>query len=320
MNDITINEDQDITYSGFKLHKSGLEAIGSPTFEEWQEVGLFIRKANGAVHFWIGDWLNYGESHYGETYTQAIDETGYDYQTLANDKWISNKIPLSVRTESLGLQHAQTIASLPSEEMKYWAEEIRKGPIPVRELKQKIKERKKSLLPTPIIPKGTYSVLYADPPWDIGSMVLDKWVSPLDDKYPTMTPEELTNMELPKFADDCVCFMWTTLSTLQQALDLLTHWGFKYHITITWDKGGGWSANGFHRRTELLLFGYRGVLSNVVKQEGEYIPTIITEAKTTHSSKPLIMYEYIENRTIGNKVELFARIKRDGWDSWGNQL
>jgi len=320
MNSLVLDKNKDIVYSSFKLHKNGLEAIGEPSFEQWEECGKFIKKCEGAVHFWIGDWLNYGEKKWGKMYAQAIDQTGYDYQTLANDKWLSKNIDISDRSENLGVRHAQQIASLPEEEKKFWAEEIKKEAIPVRELKEKIKQRRKELMPKPEIPDGKFSVMYADPPWDIGSMVLDKWESPLEDKYPTMTSGELENMKLPEMAEDCVCFMWTTLSTLPQALELLGKWGFRYHITITWDKGNGWSMSGFHRKTELAIVGYRGILSNVIKQEGEYIPTVFYEAKREHSKKPEIMYKYIEERTLGNKVELFARNKRDGWASFGNQL
>ncbi len=167
-----------------------------------------------------------------------------------------------------------------------------------------------------------YDVIYADPPWNIGSYAnMEKWPTQLEDKYPTMTEKELEELDvLSLCAEDCICFMWTTLTTLPQALKLLETWDFKYHITITWDKGGGWSSNGFHRRTELVLFGYRGKLSNVLHQEGEYIPTVFSEPKGKHSQKPEKMYEYIENRTRGKKIELFARNKREGWDVWGNEV
>ena len=36
-----------------------------------------------------------------------------------------------------------------------------------------------------------------------------------------------------------------------------------------------------------------------------------------HSKKPKKMYEYIEDRTNGARIELFAREKRDGWSVWG---
>ena len=160
-----------------------------------------------------------------------------------------------------------------------------------------------------------------DPPWNIGSIVLEKWESPVEDKYPTLTLEELKELKVENLsADDCVCFLWSTLSTLPAALELLADWGFKYHITLTWDKGGGWSACGFHRRTELVLVGYKGKLSNVIKQEGEYIPTVFYEAKTTHSTKPEILWEYLKKRTNGKIIELFQRKKRLGVDGWGNEV
>ena len=31
-------------------------------------------------------------------------------------------------------------------------------------------------------------------------------------------------------------------------------------------------------------------------------------------------YETIERVTNGNRIELFARQKREGWDIWGNEL
>jgi N6-adenosine-specific RNA methylase IME4 len=59
-----------------------------------------------------------------------------------------------------------------------------------------------------------------------------------------------------------------------------------------------------------VLVGYKGILKNVLKQEGEYIPTVFYEQRTTHSTKPVTMYEYIEKRTIGRRIELFARSTR----------
>ena len=186
---------------------------------------------------------------------------------------------------------------------------------------EKLESKKKALTQRtyiPDMPSGKYNVIYADPPWDIESMVLEKWESPLEDKYPTMKLKLLKNLKIEELcADDCVCFLWATHTTLPKAFELLRDWRFKYHCLLTWDKGGGWCVGGFHRKTELVLVGYRGILSNVVKEKGEYIPTLFYEKKTTHSTKPQIMYELIESRTIGKRIELFARNKREGWDVWG---
>jgi len=175
--------------------------------------------------------------------------------------------------------------------------------------------------PTPPLPKGKYQIILADPPWDIKSMILDKWADSLDDKYSTMSLNKLKKVKVENLTDDnCVCFLWFTHTTLSLAQELLKDWGFKYHCILTWDKGGGWTVAGFHRKTEHLLVGYKGKMGAVIKQEGGSIPTLFEEPKTTHSTKPDILYKLIEARTTGNKLELFARRSREGWKSWGNEV
>jgi len=170
-------------------------------------------------------------------------------------------------------------------------------------------------------PDKRYQVIYADPPWNLTPMSKVAWKldSPLIDKYPTMNLDELKKLPIEILCDnDCSLFLWCTHSTLPNAIELMQYWGFKYHCTITWDKGSGFSLWGFHRRTEFLLYGYLGHINT--NQKGSYIPTLVTEAKTEHSSKPLIMYKYLESNTPTPRIELFARQKREGWDAWGNEV
>ena len=172
---------------------------------------------------------------------------------------------------------------------------------------------------TPALPVGKYRVIYADPPWPVDSMVLDKWESPLDDKYQTMTIDEIKALDIASLAaDDCSLFLWTTHTYLREAFDVIDVWGFKYHCCITWDKGSGWSLCGFHRMTEFCLYAYKSNIN--VNQSGQFIPTLIKEKKRKHSQKPDLMYELIESNTPEPRIELFARIQRPGWVPWGNQL
>ena len=165
-----------------------------------------------------------------------------------------------------------------------------------------------------------YKTIYADPAWQIGSIELDKWQSPLSDKYITMTDEEIQALPIKDLADiDCGLFLWVTHTKLPVGLKLMENWGFKYYCIITWDKGNGWSQHGFHKRTELLLFGYKGKISNVINQEGNFIPTIITEKKSIHSRKPKRLYGLLLNNTAEPRIELFARQRIDGFDVWGNE-
>lgn len=115
MNEL-INKENELVISSFKLERNGLEAVGSPTFDQWLSCGKFIRNAQGAVHFWIGDWLNFGELKYGETYSQAVKETDYDIQTLMNDKYISSRVAISRRRDNLSFSHHAEVADLDPDE------------------------------------------------------------------------------------------------------------------------------------------------------------------------------------------------------------
>jgi len=97
----------------------------------------------------------------------------------------------------------------------------------------------------------------------------------------------------------------------------MDRWGFKYQRTITWDKGNGMCLFGFHHRTEFLLFGYKGKLEMYPKRKT--FPTLVQAKSAYHSSKPQIFRDLIS--VFGNKkIELFARQKAKGWDSWGNEV
>jgi len=187
---------------------------------------------------------------------------------------------------------------------------------------EELQEIRKQKQITPSLPENNkYNVIYADPPWDIGSFVLDKWESPLEEKYPTMSLDDLKKIDINSLKDEnCVLFMWSTLTTIPDAIELMKSWGFKYHIMLTWDKGNGWSSTGFHRKTEVILVGYVGKITEVVNQFGNYIPTVFYEAKKEHSKKPEIMYNYLISNTKGKRLEMFARDKKEGFDCWGNEV
>ena len=165
-----------------------------------------------------------------------------------------------------------------------------------------------------------YKTIYVDPAWKIGSIILDKWKSPLSDKYPTMTDEEIESLPIKELADnDCCLFLWVTHTKLPSGLKLMRMWGFKYYCIITWDKGSGWCQHGFNKRTELLLVGYKGKITNVISQSGKFIPTLVSEKKSIHSKKPKRLYGLLLNHTAEPRIELFARQKIEGFDVWGNE-
>jgi len=306
-----------ITLGKFEACPTGLVVKGEPTYKEWEQCGKQLHHIEKGRMWWIGDWLNYGERKWGEMYAQAMEETGAAYQSCANAKWTCEQIEFSRRREKLSFAHHAEVAGLSIEEQDLWLDAAERGEWSQKELRQQIKESKQ--LPTPSLPEGTFSVIYADPPWPVESMVLDKWESPLSDKYDTMTIEQIQALPVSSLAaDDCSLFLWTTHTFLHEAFHVIEAWGFKYHACITWDKGSGWTLCGIHRRTEFCLFAYKGNIN--LSQDGEAIPTLVIEPKREHSKKPDVMYEHIERKTPEPRIELFARITRHGWNPWGNQI
>ena len=101
-------------------------------------------------------------------------------------------------------------------------------------------------------------------------------------------------------------------------------WGFKYQTMITWvkiNKNGELNKGGlgfyFRGATEHILFGTIGKVKIPTSQR---LPNVFFAEKTRHSEKPDEAYQLIESVISGNRIELFARNKRNGWDVWGNEL
>jgi len=168
-------------------------------------------------------------------------------------------------------------------------------------------------------PNGKFKVIYIDPPWPVETIDLEKWESPIEEKYPTMSLDEIRKLPIKTLADDdCALFLWATHRFLYEALKMVEEWGFKHFCTITWDKQRGWTQFGFQKRTEFLIYAYRGRM--VVNQYGEAIPTLISELAREHSKKPNIIRDLITKKTPPPRLEMFARGKApDGWVFWGNE-
>jgi N6-adenosine-specific RNA methylase IME4 len=301
-----------------ELTKTELKFKREVTKEEWQNVFTSLHHIEGCVQFWIGDCLKYREQKWG-MYDDVIEETGIEKNTLKQYKNISDSIKPCTRVHELGYTHHREVASLGPAQQKEILQKAVDEKLTVRETRAEVKKIKHADKIEISLPKNKYQVIYADPPWPVESMVLDKWESPLDDKYPTMAIEEIELLDIEDLAsDDCALFLWTTHTFLHEAFHIMEKWGFKYHACITWDKGGGWTLCGIHRRTEFCLYGYKGKIN--IEPEGKAISAMFAEQKRKHSEKPVFMRKEIERKIKGKKIELFAREKIEGWDVWGNQI
>ena len=164
-------------------------------------------------------------------------------------------------------------------------------------------------------PKGEYDLIYCDIPIGFDD---DGVRGAAQKHYDTMPPETFLKMEVPS-AKDCVIFFWIPSAFLLDgtARNILDAWGFYPKALFIWEKPyigvGSWSRN----QHENLIMAVKGNMPT----PAVLYPTIIKAPKDAHSQKPDIIYEMIEKMyPKRTKIELFARNRRDGWDSHGNEL
>lgn len=162
-----------------------------------------------------------------------------------------------------------------------------------------------------------YPVILCDPPWKYDYSASSN--RDIENQYPTMELHEISALPVEQLAsEDAVIFMWVTSPKLFEGMELIHQWGFNYRTCMVWVKdkiGMGYYAR---QRHELLLIGARGELP--VPQPENRPDSVIESPRNAHSQKPDVLYSLIEKMYPEfEKIELFSRNKRDGWNSWGNQ-
>jgi N6-adenosine-specific RNA methylase IME4 len=167
-----------------------------------------------------------------------------------------------------------------------------------------------------------------------------------ENHYPTMSFDETCKLPVAALAaDDCILVFWSTAASLIDDIEIMAEWGFvtlrprvaatgrllrmadgviadpiaasgRYCSMQVWDKVRIGLGYWFRDRHEFILIGVRG---NVVPPApGTQDESLFSEPKGKHSAKPEHVASMIDRLwpTIP-KIELFARRRRDGWDTWG---
>lgn len=165
-------------------------------------------------------------------------------------------------------------------------------------------------------PPGEYRCIVIDPPWPMKKIERDvrlNQTAPLD--YPTMSIDELRELDMPVAADGCHLYLWTTHKFLPAALELTDAWGFNYQCLLTWVKNVGFTPFSFMYSTELVVFARRGKLDLLVKGRRLDFNAKVRE----HSRKPDELYDLVRDVSPGPRIDMFSREARDGFDQWGNE-
>ena len=174
--------------------------------------------------------------------------------------------------------------------------------------------------------KKKYEVIYADPPWRFRVRTEKGKGRSAENHYPTMKLEDICKLPVKEIAaDDSILFMWATFPNLKEAFDVIDAWGFDYKtVAFVWVKQNKKSDSlfmglGYWTRSnvEMCIIATKGHPKRIGRDVHQVIISHIEE----HSKKPAETRDRIVN-LMGDvpRVELFARHKTPGWDTWGNEV
>lgn len=171
-----------------------------------------------------------------------------------------------------------------------------------------------------------YQTILIDPPWEYSKKIAGGGAnSSSDRKYPILSLDELRTLPISEITkEDSHLYVWTTNNLLSSTVNLINEWGFQYRNIIVWVKtykdGLPILGMGFYYRNsvEFLLFCTKRDIVSRIKTANT--KNVFFAERKSHSEKPEVQYDLIEKNSNGPYLEMFARRKREGWDSWGNEI
>jgi N6-adenosine-specific RNA methylase IME4 len=175
-----------------------------------------------------------------------------------------------------------------------------------------------------------YDVVLADPPWSYYGQQ-DKWGAAAK-FYQLMSDADLRHLPIKELLTPrSVVFVWATSPRLDLAMQCLGDWGLAFRgVAFVWDKtkrtGEPISAQGVRPSivkptTEFVLAGSPVAKGRPLPIADEGVPQVVMAPKRAHSAKPPVVQDRIERLyPTAQRIELFARTRRSGWDAWGLDL
>lgn len=162
-----------------------------------------------------------------------------------------------------------------------------------------------------------YRTILIDPPWyEKGAGKIKRGA---DRHYPLLKTVDIIKVirgsGVFNPAPSCHLYLWVTNNFLRDGLRVMEELGFRYVTNIVWVKDRFGLGQYYRGQHELLLFGVRGNLMTQTKTS-----SVIIAKKGEHSQKPAKAYALIEKESYPPRLEMFARQKIEGWDSWGSEL
>ena len=109
------------------------------TYEQWENIGYELARVGKGWQWWVGDWINFGEKKYGETYKAAIEATGLAYGVCRNIASVCGRFELSRRHDSLSFKHHAEVQGLDASEQDELLAEAESSGLSCSEVRKRVR-------------------------------------------------------------------------------------------------------------------------------------------------------------------------------------
>jgi len=167
-----------------------------------------------------------------------------------------------------------------------------------------------------------YGMIMADCPW-----LFKNWSKKGEGRnalahYECMEIDEIKALPVRFLAaKDCCLFMWATNPMVDQQIDLMKAWGFKFKTMGSWEKVHASGKQCFGGGYILRSSNEPYIIGTVGKPKFSHsVRSSFRGLRREHSRKPEEGCAHAEALVPGVKrLDLFSRQRRPGWDNWGNE-
>lgn len=314
-----------------RLGTEGWTAPSAMTFAQWQQIGLFLGRAERSVYWLIGDWWSAGERWNRQRVRLVRDDPawhGPSYRLCQDCAWVAGTYKPSRRREGLTFQHHREVAALQAQEADRLLDMAEAEGLSTRQLRVAARRVRARLLPSDqasavrdlqmLGASGQrFATIYADPPWNYRSQTLELATA---NHYSTMTVEELCKLPVGALAaPDAYLHMWVTSAFLVGPPErIFAAWDFRYSgssfVLVKRRLGLG---NYWRIGHEFLLTAIRG---NPPRFRDHTLRSWLEVERTGRSFKPEMVRTLVERAAPGPYLELFGRRHVANWTVWGDEV
>ena len=170
-----------------RLAIEGWIAPRGMTFAQWQQIGIFLGRAERSVYWLIGDWWAAGERWDRQRVRLVRDDPawhGPSYRLCQDCAWVARRYKPSRRREGLTFQHHREAAALPEPEADRLLDIAEAKGLSTRQLRvvaRRIRARAISSDQASAVRDlqkleqsgRRFATIYADPPWNYCNQTLE---------------------------------------------------------------------------------------------------------------------------------------------------